>query len=36
MSTKNEADRVGADEAWAQIESIINDRYDSMWMQNIK
>lgn len=36
MCTKNEADRVSADEAWTKITDIINERYDSMWMQNIK
>lgn len=36
MCAKNEADRVNADQAWQEIVTRINDKYDNEWMLNIK
>ncbi len=36
MCSTNEADRVTADAAWSEIQTIINDRYEKVWMKNIE
>lgn len=36
LSAKNAADRITADEAWQQIVDMVNDKYESTWLNNIK